>query len=188
LALVNGNARGPDEIVHVGFEPACLRPAFDGSTFPYLVVIEVRKPPGLFATCDRIERDWNTKFRKDFENGAGGNANFGPITLERGKHRFLAEFTGPAPNGLRLRGKLFGFLGKENVVMVPCSSREIEFVANLADFDATGDSFQFDPGYEFKPFGNETIVYIVGFVCAGCCRVLTIAIGVGGLIYVLNKK
>jgi len=188
LADTKRNARNPDGMIHEGFEPAGLMPAFDGFALPYLVVIEVRKPLGFFVTYDRIEHELNTKIREEFQRGAGGNGNLGPITLDRGKNRFWAEFTRPEPNGLLVRGKVFGFFGKENFVMLVCSSREREFAANQASFDGAADSFRFDEGYEFKPFGGERIAYIVGFGCAGCCCVLSIGIGVGALIYFLAKR
>ncbi len=171
-----------DEILHEGFEP---RGTFD---LPFLLVMEVKQAVGRFQTYDMVERSLNNEFRRDFEAGAGQNIKLGPITLDRAKNRFSAPFDMTGPNGMRLRGMLYGFLGKNSFVAIACFTRDWEMAQLQPSFDTMADSFRFDPGFQYVPLDLAQVGMIAAGVGTSCCCVFALAAIVLGVLMLLMRK
>ena len=109
--------------------------------------------------------------------------------LDRAKNRFVAQTDSRAPNGAKLPGVMYGFLGKQNVVIIACVALEGDFANQRRTFDAMADSFQFDSGFEFVPFDGSKILLIVAGIGASLCCVLgVIAILVGIVAFFMMKR
>ena len=182
-------AMAPKMIFHEGFEPMGLVPDFDGSTFPFFFVLEVKQPQSKLDTYDKIERSLNNDFRREVEKGGGQNMKIANLVLDRAKNRFSAQFDMTAPNGIRIRGILYVFLGKDSQAMIMCFSKEATFAQNRVAWDAMADTFRYDEGYQFVPFDTARFVWIAGSICGGLCCVATVLIVViVGAFMVLKKQ
>src|SRR5438876_210874 len=120
-----------------------------------------------------------------FAAGAGGEE----FRSNEGRFRFQAppNWVRFAPATLaeirvRVRGKLYGFLGKDTLVMIQCLSREQEFQQQEATFDTMAETFQYDPGFQFAALDAAKIGWIVaGIATSGCCVFAVLAIAIGTL-------
>jgi hypothetical protein len=185
MAEVRKADRGqPGLIIHECFEPRGLRPGFDGAELPFLIVMEDRKAMNQFQTYDSIERSLDQEFRRGFGQAAGPNVKMGAIKLDRAKNRVTADFDMTAPNGVRMRGVFYGFLGKHALVSILCFAREGELPQQRATFDAAADSFRFDPGAEFVPFDLTKFGLAIGAMGACSCAIVLLVVAVGGVMLI----
>lgn len=180
-----GAGNKPGTVIHEGYE---LPNRFDG--MPFILIMEVQNKMGPFESHDSVQRSLDRDFRKGFEQGAKGTASVGPIQVDRAKNRFSADTELRLPNGQRAKGVLFGFLGKEGVVMIQCLAMENEAAAFRPTFDGVADSFRFDEGFQFVPFDAAKVFWIVVGIGAGlvCLLAVVIAIIVTAVMVLTNSK
>lgn len=183
----NGLLRNPTTIFHEGFEPRNFQQAALQKGAVILVVEERGKMGGL-TTYDQIDRSLQNEFRQGFQRGAGPNVTLGNIVLDRAKNRFVGQFDTQEPNGVKVRGVLFGFLGKQGVVMVLGMAVDWDFRQHSPTFDTLADSFQFDPGSQFVPFDATIVLWIVGGIFGSLCCIVAFAAIVIGVIIMMTVK
>jgi len=171
----------PNSILHEALMPV------DMTRNGMIIALEEKGLVTFLATYDSIDREMQRDFRREFVRGAPG-AEVGNIVLEREKNRFVVDFALREPNGARLRGVMFVYLGKNRAVMIMCMCMENEFGRNRNTFDEVGNSFQFDPGFQFVPFNWSDNLWIIGGAIGAIACVAIVAAVVIVVIVMMSRR
>jgi hypothetical protein len=112
------------------------------------------EPPASYEQLETVLRDAMPGALKEAKSALPkelGSLEVGGYYLDREKNRFVMKMRAAVPGVGTVDGISFGMLGRKGMIMLHCYHRQDKFAAALPLYEAFADSFQFDPGLEFKP-------------------------------------
>lgn len=149
-----------------------------------MVIVQVVNESTRGMTYDRIERDFSQGFAKGAQNagdklGKFLNLQVGQSIFERERNRMVSKISVSVPILGQFDDMMITNFGANAVVCLHCYGRSSEFGELQPKFTAMADSFQFDPGLEFKEAGGvHNLAELMGRIAAYC----VIGAGIGWLI------
>ncbi len=155
LAEANRMAKNNNVQFQAGYEPKELTPGPNGERYPYFFLQHIKiNGPGSYEDIERSIAKGVPNGVKKMEGELKdlvSNISVGSAVLDRTKNRIILRIELTLPNGAKVQGVSYGFIGKEGILNLHCYALEKDFNRLLPTYNAMADSFAYDQGYEFVP-------------------------------------
>jgi hypothetical protein len=150
--------------------------------YPYILVQPITYRTAN-PTYEQVEAEIsmmdNKKILKKVEGSFSDiakNVDMSTLILDRSTNRIFMRTEMDVTGIGKVKGISTGFLGSRGIVMVHCYAVDSEFDRYFSDFRTIGDSFRYDPGYEFVPRNSSSSSNVMAWLA------VVAAVGVGVLV------